>query len=400
VHAHDAKRRVSFDKTARIATATPPKNASAGRHAGGRGKSDAGRSMATPGWNGEILEPDIPIVDPHHHVWYLPDALLTGLDALPGKDGGDIARMYRLHRRYLLDELLADLNAGHNVVATVFADAHTMYRAKGPDSHKSLGKIEFVTGFSAIADSGIFGPTRFCAGIIGSVDLLLGDEVAAILPLHLAAAGGRYRGVHPPALLADETLESLKGVLGPPHILLDPRFLAGARHLAPLGLSLDLLVLASQLPEVLHVARALPDLTIVINHTGAPVGIGPYAQDRAAHFARWRQDMTDLAACPNVRVKVGGLGMPFCGFPTSALPERAGYRELACDWTPLVETAIEIFGPDRSMFESNFPIVGVTARYPEIWNAFKMIVAGYSREEKLAPFGGTAARAYRVDPAG
>lgn len=353
--------------------------------------------MSTGAWTGEILDPDIPIVDPHHHVWYLPDALLNGLDKLPGKDGNDIARMYRLHRRYLIDELLADLNAGHNVRATVFADAHTMYRAHGPDSLKSLGEIEFVTGFSAMAESGIFGSTRFCAGIIGSVDLLLGNEVADILPLHIQAAGGRYRGVRPPALLADETVKSLKGVLGRPHILLDPRFIEGARHLAPLGLSLDLLVLAPQIPEVLHVARALPELTIVLNHTGAPIGIGPYAGDSQAAFARWREDMAQLARCDNVVVKIGGLGMPFCGFPTSALPERAGYRDLAKDWAPHIETAIGIFGPDRCMFESNFPIDGVTARYPDIWNAFKAIVASYSTDEKLALFGGTAARVYRVE---
>jgi len=353
--------------------------------------------MAKTERNEEILEPDLPIVDPHHHVWYLPDALLEGLDQLEGKDGKDIARMYRLHRRYLIDELLADLNSGHNVRATVFADAHTMYRAQGPDALKSLGEIEFVTGFSAMADSGIFGTTRFCAGIIGSVDLLLGDAVADILPLHMQMAGGRYRGVRPPALLADESIDELKGVLGKPHILLDPRFLKGARHLVPMGLSLDLLVLASQLPEVLPIARALPDLTIVINHTGAPVGIGHYAHDKPAHFARWREDMSRLAECGNVVVKVGGLGMPFCGFPTSARPERAGYAELARDWAPHVEAAIEIFGPERCMFESNFPIDGVTARYPDIWNAFKSIVAGYSADEKLALFGGTAARVYRIE---
>jgi len=353
--------------------------------------------MAIEPWTGPILDPAIPIVDPHHHVWHLPDSLLDALDQLPGKDGQDIARMYRLHRRYLIDELLADHRAGHNIIATVFADAHTMYRAKGPEELKSLGEVEFVTGFSAMGESGVFGTTRFCAGIIGSVDLCLGDRVADILPLHIQAAGGRYRGVRPPALLADDKVTSIASALGKPHVLLDPKFLEGARHLAPLGLSLDLLVLQSQLPEVEHVARALPDTTIIVNHTGGPVGIAPYSDDRAATFAQWRENLVKVAACDNVRIKVGGLGMPFCGFPTSALPERAGYEALARDWRPHIETAIDIFGADRCMFESNFPIDGVTARFPDIWNAFKTIVSGYSPDEKASLFAGTATRTYRLE---
>jgi L-fuconolactonase len=353
--------------------------------------------MSTADFQETILEPDLPIVDPHHHVWFLPDAVLDALDRLEGKDGTDIARMYRLHRRYLIDELLADLGSGHNIRATVFADAHTMYRAHGPDELKSLGEIEFVTGFSAMAESGLFGDTRFCAGIIGSVDLMLGDRVAEILPLHVQAAGGRYRGVRPPALLANDRLGSIAAMLGNPHILMDPKFIEGARHLAPLGLSLDLLVFANQLPEVMHVARRLPDTQIVLNHTGGPLGIGPYAQDRAEHFAFWRERMTELAQCENVAVKVGGLGMPLCGFPTSARVDRAGSEELARDWAPHIEAAIEIFGTGRCMFESNFPIDGVTARYPSIWNAFKRVVASYSADEKAALFAGTAARIYRVE---
>jgi predicted TIM-barrel fold metal-dependent hydrolase len=355
--------------------------------------------MSTAEFHETILEPDLPIVDPHHHVWYLPDALLDGLDKLGGKDGTDIARMYRLHRRYLIDELLADLNSGHNIRATVFADAHTMYRAQGPDELKSLGEIEFVAGFSAMSESGLFGDTHFCAGIIGSVDLTLGDRVADVLPLHLQAAGGRYRGIRPPALLANDKLDSIKAVLGKPHILMDPRFLEGARHLAPLDLSLDLLVFVNQLPEVMQVARALPDTRIVLNHTGGPVGIGPYAENRNEHFAYWREQMTAIAACENVVVKIGGLGMPLCGFPTSALANRAGSEELARDWAPHIEATIAIFGVDRCMFESNYPIDGVTARYPSIWNAFKRVVKDYSVAEKAALFAGTAARTYRIDVA-
>jgi L-fuconolactonase len=353
--------------------------------------------MSTAEFHEEILDPDLPIVDPHHHIWHLPDALLDSLDKLPGKDGTDIARMYRLHRRYLIDELLADLNAGHNIRATVFADAHTMYRAKGPAELKSIGEVEFVAGFGAMADSGTFGDTRFCAGIIGSVDMTLGDAVADILPLHIQAANRRYRGIRPPVMLYDAKLAAIRDILAQPHVLQNPQFLVGARHLAPLDLSLDLFVLHEQLPEVLQVARALPDTRIVLNHTGGPTGIGDHAADRPGAFAYWREQMKAIAECENVVVKVGGLGMPLCGFTTSALVERAGSEALARDWAPHIETAIALFGANRCMFESNFPIDGVTARYPSIWNAFKRVVRNYSADEKAALFAGTAARTYRID---
>jgi predicted TIM-barrel fold metal-dependent hydrolase len=344
-----------------------------------------------------ILEPDLPIVDPHHHVWVLPYAMLDALDAIADDDGRAIARTYRLHRRYLIDELLADLTSGHNIRATVFAEAHTMYRAGGPDAMKSVGEVEFVNGFGAMADSGLFGDIRFMAGIIGSIDLRLGDAIEPVIEAHLRAGGGRYRGIRPPGVCYEEKLEGLKHVMGQPHVMQDPNFLAGARRLAPHGLSLDLYVMVSQLPEALAVARALPDTRIILNHTGGPLGTGPYAGNRDEHFAAWRTMMRDMAACENVALKVGGLGMALCGFPSTALPERAGSEALARDWRAHIETAIELFGPERCMFESNFPIDGVTARYPAIWNAFKRVVSAYSHDEKLALFGGTATRIYRLE---
>jgi len=352
--------------------------------------------MASSPFAETILDPDLPIVDPHHHVWMLPDAMLDALDASDDVDGRTIARTFRMHRKYLLDELLADLGAGHNIVATVFAEAHTMYRAHGPEHLRSVGEVEFVNGFGAIADSGVFGKTRFCAGIIGSVDLRLGDAVQEVLAAHIQAGGGRYRGIRQPGAAFDGALTGLRHVMGAPGVLLDPALLVGARNLQALGLSLDLFVLDTQLGDSLHVARSLPETTIILNHTGGPLGIGPYAANRAEHFAAWKQGMERMAECENVVVKVGGLGMALCGFPTSALPERAGSEALANDWRPHIETAIELFGVDRCMFESNFPIDGVTASYPAIWNAFKRVVSGASHDEKLALFGRTAARIYDI----
>jgi L-fuconolactonase len=352
--------------------------------------------MASTDFTETVLDPDLPIVDPHHHVWMLPDAMLDALDLSDDIDGRTIARTFRMHRKYLLDELLLDLGSGHNIVATVFAEAHTMYRANGPEHLRSVGEVEFVNGFGAMADSGIFGKTRFCAGIIGSVDLRLGNAVQSILAAHMLAGGGRYRGIRQPGAAYDGALEGLRHVMGSPGVLLDPALLVGARHLQALGLSLDIFILAGQLADSLVVAKALPDTTIVLNHTGGPLGIGPYAANRAEQFRIWRDGMQRMAECENVVVKVGGLGMALCGFPTSALPERAESEALAHDWRPHIETAIELFGVNRCMFESNFPIDGVTASYPAIWNAFKRVVSGASLDEKLALFGGTAAKIYNI----
>jgi predicted TIM-barrel fold metal-dependent hydrolase len=353
--------------------------------------------MSRPSLAEPILEPDLPIVDPHHHVWWLPEAMLAGLDAFEDDDGRKIARTYRLHSRYLFEDLLADVTAGHNVRATVFVEAHSMYRADGPPEMRSLGEIEFVNGVAAMSASGQFGDVKLCAGIVGGVDLRLGERVDEVLQAHLRAAGGRYRGVRPPAVCYDEALQSLKHVLGVPGLLGDATFRAGFSRLAPLGLSCDLIIMDAQLPEVRDLARAFPETRIVLDHTGSPVGIGPYAGRREERFAVWRDEMRRLAAHENVVVKVGGLGMALCGFPTSALIERAGSERLAQDWRPYVETAIEIFGVNRCMFESNFPVDGVTASYPVIWNTYKRIVGGASQDEKLALFGGTAAQIYRLE---
>lgn len=343
-----------------------------------------------------ILEPDLPIIDPHHHVWLVPDAMLDMLDKVDLDDARKIARTYRLHKRYMPDELLADLNSGHNIRATVYAEAHTMYRRTGPDSLKSTGEVEFANGLGAMADSGLFGEIRFCAGIIGNVDLMLGDGVEDVLEAHLKAGGTRYRGVRPPSTSYDDALDGLKHMLGKPGIIMQPEFRKGASRLAAHGLTLDIIVMDCQIPEVTDLARALPDTTIIMDHTGSPVGTGPYAGRQAERFAVWKQNMQDLATCPNVMLKVGGLGMPLCGFPTSALVERAGSEALARDWRPHIETAIELFGTERSMFESNFPIDGVTARYPVIWNTFKRVVSNASPDEKLALFAGNASRIYRI----
>src|SRR3954463_14787783 len=135
-----------------------------------------------------ILEPDIPIVDPHHHLWDRPPALLHQMP--PGDHG--FMDLLRKIPRYLLDEYLVDLRSGHNVRATVFVECRSMYRADGPDAYKSIGETEFVNGIAAMTASGLYGDVRVANGIVGNVDLRMGEAAEEVLRAQIAAGGGRF----------------------------------------------------------------------------------------------------------------------------------------------------------------------------------------------------------------
>ncbi len=336
-----------------------------------------------------IVEPDLAIVDPHHHLW---DWRSRVAEAPPPTH--EFQKVYRITPRYLLDELLADLNSGHRVTATVYIECRSMYRADGPSEMKPVGETEFVNGVAAMSASGLYGAARACAGIVGHVDLTLGDGAADVLEAHLARAPDRFRGVrHSASWDADPQ------VLGPLNfrprgLLLDTAFRHGFAHLARLGLSFEAWVLEPQLPEALSLARAFPDTTIVLDHVGTPLGLAAYAGRRGERFEVWRQNIRALAAAENVVVKLGGLGMPFCGFDVPDEPARS--ERLAALWRPYIETCIEAFGVERCMFESNFPVDRYTCSYRVLWNALKRTVAGASAAEKEALFSGVARRVYRL----
>jgi predicted TIM-barrel fold metal-dependent hydrolase len=336
-----------------------------------------------------IIEPDLPIVDAHHHLWFRSaEALAAGEgDSLLSKA---LAPTMRKYARYLFDDFLADLTSGHNVRASVFIDAHAMYRADGPEPMKSVGEVEFVNGVAAMSASGAFGEVRACAGIIGGVDLAMGDSAKAVLEAQAVAGGDRYRGIRT-VTLYDEDAQIMGGG-GSPHVLLDETFRAGFRHLAALGLSFDAMVFGPQLPDVIDLARSFPDTQIILNHFGGPLAIGRHAAQREERIASWRESIRTLAQCPNVAVKLGGIGMAFLGFAPAA-----SSAELAELWRPYVEVCIEAFGADRCMFESNYPVDAAAAPYPVLWNAYKRLAAGASAEEKAALFAGTATRIYRLD---
>jgi L-fuconolactonase len=341
-----------------------------------------------------ILEPELPIVDAHHHLWFVAEAVARQLERQQDFTSRAVALIYQRCPRYLFDEFMSDLRSGHNVRATVFNDCVAMYRASGPSALRSVGEVEFVNGVAAMAASGLFGEQRVCAGIVGGgVDLRLGGEAEEVLRAHLQAGGGRYKGVRT-ATMYDED----RGIVGErvPHRLLDPKFREGFRRLHRLGLSFDALVLEPELPDVVDLARAFPETQIVLNHLGCPIGVGRHAGKREERFPIWRENMRLLAGCDNVAVKVGGLSI-FGGFKSYMADPPASSSELADEWRPYVETCIELFGANRCMFESNFPVDSIMATYPVMWNAFKRLAAGASQTEKTALFSGTAIRIYRLD---
>jgi predicted TIM-barrel fold metal-dependent hydrolase len=319
-----------------------------------------------------ILEPDLPIIDPHHHLWDRPGW------------------------RYMHPEFFADLASGHNVIATVFVQARAMHRADGPEAIRPVGETEFVNGVAAMGASGIYGACRPCAGIVGHADLRLGAAVEPVLHAHLRAGGGRFRGIrHIVAWDADPTVLN-PGNPAPPGLLADAAFREGFARLAPLDLSFEAWLYHPQIPELTALARAFPGTAIVLNHVGGPLGIGAYAGRHREIFPGWAASIRELATCPNVFVKLGGLGMRINGFGFEDKPLPPSSDDLGAAWKPYFDTCIEAFGAGRCMYESNFPVDKGSYSYPVFWNACKKLAAGASAPEKDALFRGSAARFYRL----
>jgi len=323
--------------------------------------------------NEEILEPDLPIVDPHHHLW-----------DMRGK-------------RYLLDELIEDLSSGHNIVATVFLECAAMFRAEGPEHLKPVGEVEFVNGIAAMSASGRYGKTKVAAGIVGFADLTMGAAVEEVLAALVAAGNGRFRGTRYGAGF-DPSPDINNSHTNPPaEIYKDATFREGFAKLADFDLSFEAWLYHTQINDVSSLADAFPGQRIVLNHFAGPMGIGPYAGKRDENFPAWKRDIEELAKRPNAHAKLGGLGMVINGFKFEERDTPPGSEELADTWRPYFETCIEAFGPDRCMFESNFPVDKVTSSYAVYWNTFKRIAAGASADEKRAMFHDTAARFYKLD---
>ena len=295
---------------------------------------------------------------------------------------------------------LADIGGGHNIVATVFLECQAMYRKHGPAEMAPVGEVEFVNGIAAMSASGNYGPCRVAEAIIGHADLTLGARVRDVLEAQIAVGGGRFRGIrYGVSWDASEAISKFASRVVPPSLARDTTFREGFAQLARLGLSFESWQYHPQLSDAIDLARAFPDTTIILNHVGGVLGVGPYAGHRAEIRAAWRKDIGELAKCPNVNVKLGGIGMTSFGFDFHERDVPPSSEELAAAWRQYVEPCIEAFGPDRCMFESNFPPDKQSCGYTELWNAFKRITAGASMTDKKSLYSGTAARVYRLTEA-
>jgi L-fuconolactonase len=321
------------------------------------------------------LESEIPICDPHHPFWDFRSARIP-------------------YQRYLLHELVADVDCGHNVRSTVFIEARAMYRPAGSVEMRPVGEVEFVQGLAAASASGLYGSCRAASAIVGHADLKLADRVEPVLEALQAASPNRFRGVrHTVTWDPHPEVENREreGVLA------TAEYRAGARVLARMGLSLDTGVCFPQLLELAEFAKALPELTIILNHLGGLNRVGPYSNRDDEVLPTWRSGIAAVAKCPNINLKLGGIGMPRLGFDWHTRDKPIGSEELAASMTQLMSYCIEQFAPDRCMFESNFPVDKVSFSHHVLFNAFKRFSKNYPAAERAALFHDTAVRAHRID---
>lgn len=332
------------------------------------------------------LDPTRPICDPHHHLWDHPETIPEDR----------LRESHRHVRHYLLRELCADLGGGHNIVQTVFIECRSMYRQAGPPELRPIGETEFVQGIAAQSASGQYGHTRVAAGIVGFADLTLGRAVAPVLEAHIAASPQRFRGIRYTSTWDAST--EINSRVTTPTVFSSPTFREGFAYLHNYNLSFDAWLYHPQLMELAGLAKAFPDTPIILDHIGGPLGIGPYAGTREAVFQTWKRGIATLSRCPNVVVKLGGLGMPLMGFGWHERPTPPSSTELAEAVAPYYTWCIDHFGADRCMFESNFPVDKLSCSYTIIWNAFKRIAQEFSPPEQTALFHDTAVKVYRLSP--
>jgi L-fuconolactonase len=333
----------------------------------------------------EIIDPQLEICDPHHHLWDLADPTSAFLSQMPIK-------------HYLLTQLLADLKAGHNVTSTVYIEAGAFYRADCPAMLAPVGETEFANGIAAMGASGRYGQARPCDGIVARADLSVGAEVEAILEAHRRVAGDRLKGIRFTSAVDPSGAVPLASAGANRHLYANDSFRDGFGRLAQFGLTFDAWLYHVDIADLTDLAHAFPNQPIVIDHLATPIGIGHYAARRDEVFIEWRDALRELARCPNVSAKLGGFGMFMLGFD---LPDRhsVSSAQLADAWRPYLETAIEAFGDHRCMFESNFPVDSYACDYRTLWNAFKRIASGCTPEVKRRLFCENAVAFYGLSSA-
>ena len=314
----------------------------------------------------EIVDPELEIVDPHHHLW-------PAGQGLP----------------YQRDDLHRDVASGHRVIKTVFMECGSAYDRDAPEHLRSLGETRYI------AEQATSDPEPLMRGIVGSVDLRR-DDVDDLLDRHIDAARGLFRGVRDALSRAEHPDAMMIPGRAPRDLYLDPSFRRGVARLGERGLTYDSWHYHHQNREFLELARATPGTTMVLDHFGTPIGVGPYASQREEIFAQWKVDIADIAALPNTVAKIGGLAMPDNGFGWNTADRPPTSDEFLAQQSRYYLHAIECFGPDRCMFESNFPVDRLSLSYRVLWNAYKKMTVGFSTSERAALFSGTASRVYKV----
>jgi L-fuconolactonase len=315
------------------------------------------------------IDPDLAIVDPHHHLWE--------------REGMG---------RYILEDLHADTGGGHNVEATVFMECAWGYRTSGPEHLQPVGETETIAAIAA--DS--VGRGAEIKGIVSFADMTLGDAVDEVLDAHVAAGRGLFKGIRHATAFDHDRRVRRSHTRPTAELMADSTFRRGVQRLAGRGMSFDAWLYHPQITELTALARAIPEGSFVLDHLGGPLGVGPYEGQRAEILEQWRIDIAELATCPNVAMKLGGIGMVVFGLGFEEKPEPPSSEELAGAWEGPITYAIERFGADRCMFESNFPVDKMSCSYVTLWNAFKRIASGASPDEKAELFRGTASRVYRL----
>ena len=324
----------------------------------------------------KAIEPDLPIIDSHHHLWD--------------------CKIGRVNPRYFLDEILEDFNSGHNIIASVFIECGTMFREDGPEDEKSLGETEFANGIASMSASGLYGKTRVSAGIVGTVNLNLGKNVNKILEKHIELSGERFKGIRVGATW-DESHDVVNHRTNPRQgMFYEKKFREGFAQLENYDLSFEAWCYHPQIPDVTDLARTYPNNRIVLDHLGGPIGIGPYRTRKKIVFREWKKNIAELALCENVVVKLGGLNMEVNGYNWHRKKVPPTSEELFESTRSYLEYAIEKFGPDRCLFESNFPVDKMSCSYVVCWNSFKRLTANYSKDEKLKLYSDNARRIYKL----
>ncbi len=320
-----------------------------------------------------VIDPDRVIVDPHHHLWDQPSAF----------------------GRYTLDDLWRDTGSGHRIDKTVFLECGASYRESGPEHLRCVGETEYVTEAARTsAEAG--GERAVIAGIVSRADLRLGDTLDEVLDAHVEIAGDLFKGIRHSGAHAREPEALRIAGRAPAGLYADGAFRRGVQRLGERGHTYDTWHYHYQNREFLALAQAAPDTIMVLDHFGTPLGVGPYADQRAEIFRQWQEDMKKIAACPNVVAKLGGMAMPDNGFGWHVADRPPTSAEFAEAQRPYYLHMIDVFGPERCMFESNFPVDRMSLSYAVLWNGIKRIAAEFSESDQDAMFSGTATRVYRL----